>query len=59
MPLTEHLSVAAKGDRMSQDRGLETSALELDVGYQVTDLWSVSTGVRNDLRKDRFARSCR
>ena len=23
------------------------------VGYQVTDLWNVSTGVRNDLRKDR------
>jgi flagellar motor protein MotB len=55
MPVTEHLSVAAKGDSMSQDRGLETSALELDVGYQVTDLWKVSTGVRNDLRKDRSA----
>ncbi|HEX5648696.1 MAG TPA: hypothetical protein VFX69_03485, partial [Steroidobacteraceae bacterium] len=53
MPVTEHLSVAAKGDSMSQDRGLETSALELDVGYQVTDLWKVSTGLRNDLRKDR------
>ncbi|HEX6571358.1 MAG TPA: hypothetical protein VF055_05010, partial [Steroidobacteraceae bacterium] len=53
MPVTEHLSIAAKGDRMSQDRGLETSALELDVGYQVTDLWKVSTGVRNDLREDR------
>ena len=24
----------------------------MDVGYKLTDKWSVSTGVRNDLRKD-------
>lgn len=53
LPLTERLSVAAKGDRMVQDRGLESSAVELDVGFKVTELWSVSAGVRNDLRKDR------
>lgn len=53
MPVTGRLRVSAKGDRMSQDRGVETSAIELDVGYEVTDRWNVSTGVRNDLRKDR------
>jgi flagellar motor protein MotB len=53
MPVTSRLSVGVKGDRRVQDQGLETSAVELDVEYQVTDQWSVSTGVRNDMRKDR------
>ena len=52
MPVTSHLSLAVKGDRTVQDQGLETSALELDVDYQVTDRWTVSAGVRNDLRED-------
>lgn len=53
MPLTGHLSVAAKGDRTIEDQGLETRAIEVDVDYRLTDRWSVSTGVRNDLRRDR------
>jgi flagellar motor protein MotB len=53
MPVTDRLSVGAKGDYRSQDQGLETSAIEVDVGYQLTDVWSVSTGVRNDQRTDR------
>src|SRR5207245_5724852 len=36
-----------------EDQGLETRAVELDAGYKLTQKWSVSTGVRNDLRKDR------
>ena len=52
LPLTDRLSVAAKGDLMSQDRGVETSAGELDVGYKLNDLWRVSTGIRNDSRED-------
>ncbi|HXW10193.1 MAG TPA: hypothetical protein VD737_06240, partial [Steroidobacteraceae bacterium] len=55
LPLSPRLTVAAKGDLMNQDRGLETSALELDVGYQVTDFWKLSSGIRNELRKDRSA----
>jgi flagellar motor protein MotB len=53
MPVTNRLSVAAKGDQTIQDQGLETLAVEVDVGYRFTDEWSVSTGVRNDQRKDR------
>jgi hypothetical protein len=53
MPVTNRLSVAAKGDQTIQDQGLETLAIEMDVGYRFTDEWSVSTGVRNDQRKDR------
>jgi len=53
MPVTDRLSLAAKGDQKIQDQGLETRAIEVNVGYQLTDEWSVSTGVRNDLREDR------
>jgi flagellar motor protein MotB len=53
MPVTSRLSLAAKGDQKIQDQGLETRAIEFDVGYKLTERWSVSTGVRDDLRKDR------
>jgi len=53
MPVTSRLSVGAKADRRAEDQGLQSTAVEVDVGYQVTDAWSVSTGVRNDQRKDR------
>ena len=52
MPVADRLTVAAKGDRRIQEQGLETTAIELDVGYQLTDRWNLSTGVRNDLRED-------
>jgi flagellar motor protein MotB len=53
MPVTSRLSLAAKGDQKIQDQGLETRAMEFDLGYKLTERWSVSTGVRDDLRKDR------
>src|SRR5207302_6794089 len=53
MPLTHRLSLAAKGDQRTEDQGLETRAVELDMGFKLTDKWSFSTGVRDDLRKDR------
>jgi flagellar motor protein MotB len=52
MPVTSRLNVALKGDQRIQNQGLESRAIEVDVGYQVTDEWSVSSGVRNELRKD-------
>jgi flagellar motor protein MotB len=52
MPVTNRVSLAAKGDQKTEDQGLETRALELDLGFKVTDKWSVSTGVRNDSRTD-------
>src|SRR6266699_855241 len=48
MPVTSSLSLVAKGDQRIEDQGLETRAIELDVGYKLTEKWSVSTGVRND-----------
>jgi flagellar motor protein MotB len=53
MPVTSRLSLVAKGDQRIEDQGLETRAMEMDAGYKLTDKWSVSTGVRNDLREDR------
>jgi hypothetical protein len=52
MPVTKRLSVALKGDQRTEELGLETRALEMNVGCKLTDAWSLSTGVRNDLRED-------
>jgi flagellar motor protein MotB len=52
MPVTSRLSLAASGDHRSQEQGLETRAIELDAGYKLTRRWSLSGGVRNDLRED-------
>ncbi|HXV75329.1 MAG TPA: hypothetical protein VD788_03350, partial [Candidatus Polarisedimenticolaceae bacterium] len=53
MPVTRRLSLAAKGDQRTEELGLESRALELNVGYRLTDEWSVSAGARNDRREDR------
>jgi len=52
MPVTSSLSLAAKGDQKIEDQGLETRAVELDVAYKLAEKWTVSTGMRNDLRED-------
>ncbi len=52
LPLGERLHVGAKADKKVQDLGLETTAQEVDVGYQLSERWSLSTGVRKDLRRD-------
>jgi flagellar motor protein MotB len=52
MAVTSQLSLVAKGDQRTEQQGLETRALEMDLGYKLNDKWSVSTGFRNDLRKD-------
>jgi len=53
IPVTSRFIVAAKGDQRIEDQGLETRAIELNILAKLTDKWSFSTGVRNDLRKDR------
>ena len=52
IPVTSSLSFTAKGDQKEEDQGLKTRALELDVVYKLAERWSLSTGVRDDLRKD-------
>ncbi len=52
MPVTTRLSLMAKGDQRTEDQGLATRAVELDMGYKLTNQWSFSAGVRDDMRKD-------
>ena len=52
MPIGDRLDVGAKMDRRVQDLALETTAQEVDIGYQLSEKWRLSTGVRKDLRRD-------
>jgi flagellar motor protein MotB len=52
IPVTRSLSFAAKGDQKIEDQGLETRAIELDMVFKLAERWSLSSGVRDDLRKD-------
>ncbi len=52
IPVTSHLSLVAKGDQRMEEQGLESRAIELNVVSKLTHKWSISAGVRNDLRKD-------
>ncbi len=55
MPITDEIDVVAKADRTVQDQGLVTTSVEIDLGYQVTDGWSVQAGARHDERDDHSA----
>jgi flagellar motor protein MotB len=52
LPLTDRFSLGAKGDQRTEDLGLDTRAIEMDVRYRLTDQWSLSAGARNDRRQD-------
>jgi len=52
MPITSRVSLAAKADQKSEDLGLTTRAIEVNLGYKVTEKWSLNFGVRNDFRED-------
>lgn len=51
MQVMEKVQLRAKADKTVHEQGLTTDAQELNVGYQLTDRWSVSTGVRKDARE--------
>ncbi len=53
MPVAGRLSVTAKGDQRIEEQGIETRAIEADLGYQLAETWSVSSGLRYDQLKDR------
>ena len=52
MPITERLQLDAKADYRLEELGLETTAAEVDLAYQLTERWRLSTGVRHDRRED-------
>src|SRR4029434_1864246 len=47
----ERFDVRAKADKKEQDQGLFSDTQELNLGYQITDRWSISTGARKDERE--------
>ena len=53
VPVADRFSVGAKVDKRVQEMGLETSAQEINIGYQLSDRWDVSAGYRKDERIDR------
>src|SRR5881628_3673850 len=53
IPVTNRLSLAAKGDQRIEVQGLQTRAVELDMAYKLSERWAVSTGARSDRRNDR------
>jgi uncharacterized repeat protein (TIGR01451 family) len=50
--LTDQLQLLAKADKQIQDDGLDLTTGEVDVGYDLTEHWRLSTGVRYEDRKD-------
>ncbi len=52
LPLGPWVNVRAKADRRVQDLGLETTSQEVDLGFQMSERWSLSTGVRKEERQD-------
>ncbi len=50
--LTKRLDLDIKADSRDQDLGLKTEAIDISSGYQLTERWRVSGGVRADKRTD-------
>jgi hypothetical protein len=53
MPIAEVFDLTTKLDFNEQELGLETRAYEIDVNYQMSYRWDISTGYRVDKRIDR------
>ncbi len=52
LPFLERLNLRLKTDFQTQDAGLDTEASELNLDFQASEHWTVSSGVRRDSRED-------
>jgi flagellar motor protein MotB len=52
LPFTDRVKLRLKSDFYDQHEGLKTETSELDLDYQASNHWTVSSGVRHDNRKD-------
>jgi len=50
--VSDATDVRLKTDKKSQDMALETSAAEVNVDHRLDEHWTLSSGVRNDVRTD-------
>lgn len=55
MPFLQRFMVLAKLDEREQEQGLDTSASEVNLSWQVNEFWDVSAGYRSDERTDNSA----
>ncbi len=55
LPFSDRVGLRIKGDKLIQSEGLETVAGELNLDVQLDEHWTVSSGVRQDSRKDKSA----
>jgi flagellar motor protein MotB len=52
LPIADRFSIGAKLDTRIQEQGIETSAEEYNIGYQISDNWELRAGYRKDERVD-------
>lgn len=52
LPIGAKFGLTGKTDHREQDSGLTLESTEVNVKYQVSQRWSVATGVRSDERED-------
>jgi flagellar motor protein MotB len=52
MPVTDRVELVAKADQRVEQEGLQTRVQEVDLGYRLTERWSLASGVRRDERED-------
>jgi flagellar motor protein MotB len=52
VPVIQGLHLIAKADRVDEDTGVTTTTAEVDLGYQLTNYWSLGAGVRYEDRED-------
>jgi len=53
VPIGDRLAVNAKHDELEQAQGIETTASEINLSYQLSYHWDISAGYREDSRIDR------
>ncbi|WP_226663175.1 OmpA family protein [Microbulbifer aggregans] len=52
VPIGERVDVGLKMDTSEQVQGLQTSAMDVELGYRLNDNWRVATAARSDSRED-------
>ncbi|MBB3059624.1 OmpA family protein [Microbulbifer rhizosphaerae] len=52
LPIGERFDVGLKADSKEQDLGLHTEAVDMEVGYRISDRWRLATAARADTRED-------
>jgi flagellar motor protein MotB len=55
LPFGDSFNARLKMDKRVQQDGLETEAGELNLDYRIDESWTVSSGLRHDIREDHSA----